>query len=132
MAASSAKATKKRQVRDPETFRERALKASQQGDKPSKKHRIGKVLGPIGNAFKHVWNAPLLKPVRLVARLLGKVLVPAYFRNSWRELKQVTWLSFRQSLRLTWAVLLFAVVFGALVAIVDYGLDKVFRTILLK
>jgi preprotein translocase SecE subunit len=64
--------------------------------------------------------------------LLGKILVPPYIRNSWKELKQVTWPNWKQSRQLTFAVLVFAVIFGAAVAIVDFGLDKLFKHILLK
>ena len=55
-----------------------------------------------------------------------------YIRDSAQELRNVTWPSFRESMRLTGAVILFSVIFGALIAVVDYGLDKVFRQILLK
>ncbi|MCA9327509.1 preprotein translocase subunit SecE [Candidatus Saccharibacteria bacterium] len=55
-----------------------------------------------------------------------------YIRDSWRELRKVTWPSFRESLRLTAAVIVFSVIFGAIIAVVDFGLDKVFRQILLK
>jgi preprotein translocase SecE subunit len=65
-------------------------------------------------------------------RLLGKVLFPAYLRNSWQELRLVTWPNWKQSRQLTSAVLIFAIIFGAVIALVDYGLDKVFRSILLK
>jgi preprotein translocase SecE subunit len=83
-------------------------------------------------------------PVRVLGRLLkrlgkfrifrwiGYVLLPPYFRNSWKELRKVAWPNRRQSLELTRAVIIFAVIFGALVAGVDYGLDKVFKEILLK
>lgn len=65
-------------------------------------------------------------------RILGFILVPPYFRNSWKELRQVTWPTFRVSLRLSFAVIVFAIVFGCLVALLDYGLDKLFKQVLLK
>lgn len=119
----------KRQVKNPETFRERAIKAGEAGDKPGRtaglKTAGGKLTAPVAAPFK---QAARLKPVQAV----GKVLLPAYLRNSWRELKLVTWPTWKQSRQLTFAVLVFAVIFGALIAVVDYGLDKVFRNILLK
>ena len=69
-----------------------------------------------------------LRVVRFIGRLLGFT----YIRDSWRELRKVTWPSFRESLRLTAAVIVFSVIFGAIIAVVDFGLDKVFRQILLK
>jgi preprotein translocase SecE subunit len=44
----------------------------------------------------------------------------------------VTWPTWRESRRLTGAVILFSVIFGGLIAIVDYGLDKLFKQLLLK
>lgn len=79
-----------------------------------------------------VWRSKPVRIIRTPFRWLGKILVPTYFRQSWRELKLVTWPSWKQSWQLTYAVLIFAVVFGAIIAAVDYGLDKVFRNILLK
>ena len=65
-------------------------------------------------------------------RIIGAILLPRYFRNSWKELRQVTWPNGRESRRLTIAVVLFATVFGLVIALVDYGLDKVFKQVLLK
>jgi preprotein translocase subunit SecE len=68
------------------------------------------------------------KPMRFVGRILGF----SYVRGSWQELKHVTWPTRREGFRLTGAVIIFSVIFGALIAVVDYGLDKLFRDILLK
>jgi preprotein translocase SecE subunit len=67
-----------------------------------------------------------------IFRIVGYVIVLPYFRNSWKELEGVTWTKWRESLRLTSAVFAFALVFGIVIAIVDYGLDKVFKQVLLK
>lgn len=126
---------KKRRVKDPETFRERALKAGEAQERDAAKakaKRPSRTKQAGGRAAKGI-----ARPFRPVARtkpakLLGKILFPAYFRNSLRELKLVTWPNWKQSRQLTFAVLVFAVIFGAAIAVVDYGLDKVFRSILLK
>lgn len=65
-------------------------------------------------------------------RFLGRVIGLSYIRSSWKELKEVTWPTRREGRRLTTAVILFSIVFGLLIAIVDYGLDKLFKDILLK
>lgn len=70
----------------------------------------------------------MLRPVRFVGRMLGFT----YIRDSWQELRGVTWPTFRESMRLTGAVILFSIIFGAIIAVVDYGLDKLFKQILLK
>ncbi len=61
-----------------------------------------------------------------------KLLVPKYFVNAWREVRQVTWPSGRETRRLTLAVFIFATVFGLAVAIVDKGLDEFFKKVVLK
>ncbi len=82
--------------------------------------------------LKHIGHALrwffLLPPLRFLGRVIGL----RYIRDSARELRGVTWPSFRDSRRLTGAVILFSVVFGLFIAVVDYGLDKLFRQILIK
>lgn len=82
-------------------------------------------LKQIGHSLRWFFR---LKPVRFIGRILGF----RYLASSWRELRQVTWPTWRESRRLTGAVIVFSVIFGALVAAVDYGLDKLFKEILLK
>jgi len=124
--------SKKRQVKNPETFRERAAKAAVSEDQPSRASRLRTAGRPVGKATKPVRRTFgklfATKPLRLI----GKVLFPSYLRNSWRELRLVTWPNWAESRRLTTAVLIFAIIFGASIALVDYGLDKLFRSILLK
>lgn len=69
-----------------------------------------------------------LKGIKFIGRILGL----NYLRTSWSELQQVTWPTLRESRRLTTAVIIFSVIFGALIALVDFGLDKLFKQILLK
>jgi len=82
-------------------------------------------LKQIGHALRWFFR---LRAVRFIGRMLGF----GYFRQSWRELKEVTWPTWREGRRLTTAVIIFSVVFGALIAIVDFGLDKLFKQLLLK
>jgi preprotein translocase SecE subunit len=130
----------KRLVKNPETFRERALKATEASEKPGTASKLKGISGgvfrpvtaPVGKASRQVTGS---KPFRLLSkpfRWIGKILFPKYFRNSWRELRLVKWPSLRESRRLTLAVIIFAVVISGTIAIVDYGLDKLFRDILLK
>ena len=128
-------ADKKPRVRKVETVRERnekaTLKAEQAAGKVKKRpvRRVGKVLSKPAR----VVTAPFrLRPVRFVFRWIGRILFLGYFRNSYRELRQVTWPGRRESWKLTFAVLIFAIVFGALVTITDFGLDKVIRRIVLR
>lgn len=130
----------KRRVKNPETFRERALKATDASDKPGRASRLKKaggkvtspVLQPAGRITRGIVAFKPFAPIVKILRLIGKVIFPVYFRNSWKELRQVTWPNWNESRRLTSAVLIFAIIFGAIIAAVDYGLDKAFRDILLK
>lgn len=72
------------------------------------------------------------KPFRMLGRFLSSILFLRYFRDSWRELRQVTWPGRKETFQLTMAVFLFAVIFGLMVALTDYGLDKIFRKVLLR
>ena len=74
------------------------------------------------------WLAKVFRPLRRVLRWL----VPRYLVNSWREVRQVVWPNRRETWRLTLAVFVFAIVFGALVAGVDKGLDEIFKKVILK
>jgi preprotein translocase SecE subunit len=113
-----------------QTMREKATQtATKNADKP---HRVRKarraIFSPLRPIVRVLMRIGHWKPFHL----LGLVLVPRYFRNSWHELGGVTWPSLRQSRRLTVAVVIFATVFGILIALVDYGLDKVFKKVILK
>lgn len=115
---AEAKKTKRR-IKQAPTVREQTKAQSE--PKPAKKRRVraaGKVAAKPLRAFRFL-------------RFL-RFLVPPYFRNSWRELKQVTWPSRKETWQLTFAVFAFAIVFGVLVGVVDYGLDKIFKRILLN
>jgi preprotein translocase subunit SecE len=129
----------KRRFKNPETFRERALKATEESAKPAKTAKVKRptgrlkaVFSPIVNAYGKLKTVKALKPLFVVLSLIGRVVYPKYIRSSIAELKKVTWPTFKQSRKLTYAVLIFAIVFGASVAVVDYGLSKIFRHLLLK
>ncbi len=131
---------KKRLVKNPETFRERALKAGEEGDKPKRTAKLRSFGGtiarpitrPVAAGARRAVSIKPLRPVRKGFTLFGKIILPVYFRQSWHELRQVTWPTWKQSRQLTFAVLIFATAFGVVIAIVDFGLDKLFRDILLK
>lgn len=137
---AEAKKRSVRRVKNPETFREKSLKATVANDMPGVatriKSRSGKLTNTVWKPIKSLFTRlNKIQPFKFVFRLfrwVGLIIVPRYVRTSWIELKQVTWPNRLKSKQLTSAVLIFAVVFGTTVAIVDYGLDKLFRHILLK
>ncbi len=136
MAENTNPEPKKRQVKNPETFREKAIKTNAQNDKPSSARKVGGlfkiIFGPLAKPIKSISKVKFLKPVFKAFRFIGLIVWPKYFRESFKELKKVTWPSFKLSVRLTYAVVAFAIVFGVSIALIDYGLDKVFKNILLK
>lgn len=87
-----------------------------------------RVIGPL----RFILRPFKTRPVRFVGRFLASVLLLRYVRNSWKELRQVTWPNRKETRQLTTAVFLFAIVFGALVTVTDFGLDKVFKKVLLQ
>lgn len=132
MADEDQKKTKRR-VRKVETVRDNIAAKTEQSEQPS-----------AGNKLWRGFSAPLRFIGRGIAtfgrrlnkikvfHILGLIFWPPYFRNSWKELRQVTWPNGSQSRQLTTAVIVFATVFGLLVAVLDFGLDKIFKQVLLK
>jgi preprotein translocase subunit SecE len=123
---------KKRRLLIQPTVRERAQEAQNKtvrqlrADQPKKR--------PIRQFLVHtarVIGWPL-RPFRKVGRIIGLVLVPRYFRNSWKELRKVKWPTRKETAKLTLAVFTFAIVLAMIVTVTDYGLDKLLRKVILK
>jgi len=128
---SQKKPRRLRQV--PQTMRERAATSTNQQPKPKRLKRVaskagapfratGRLLGKL-----HIW-----KPFKIAGRFVGKILLPPYVRNSFKELRLVTWPNRKQTLQLTSAVIIFSIVFGVVVALFDLGLDKLFKQVILR
>jgi len=117
------------------TVRERTQSSAKEKPRRLKK-ASSKISAPFRRARK--FGAKEYHPVKLpdnkAGRILGKRgrLVPKYFRESWTEIKLVTWPNRRETYRLTIAVLIFSVIFSTIVALLDYGLDKIFRGLIVK
>jgi preprotein translocase SecE subunit len=129
---------KKRRVRKSETVRQKAEIASKVKDTP-KPRRVKKTLStagkPVSAAYRFGQKEYYLPmPKNKFGRFLNKrrYFIPKYFRESFKELKEVTWPDRKQTTQLTIAVFVFAITFGIMVAVVDYGLDRIFKRILIK
>lgn len=126
-----------RRIKKPkETIRQQSEKAAQSSGKP---RRIHKTAGTIAKPFKTAhrigrkeYYIPL--PENRFGRWLNKRrhIIPRYFRDAYAEVRQVTWPSRKETWKLTGAVFIFAAGFSLIVAITDYGLDKVFRKVFLQ
>lgn len=131
-----AEAKKKRVIKKAETVREKAAKKA---DAPVKTRRLHKVTSsakrPL-SAARRIGKKEY-HPVKLPDNKVGKFLTsnrkvtPKFLREAWAELRQVTWPNRKETAKLTLAVFVFAITFGLLIAGVDFGLDKLFRALLL-
>jgi preprotein translocase SecE subunit len=127
---------RKPRIRKAPSMREHA-EAQRAKTEEEKPRRIAKVRGAAAKPLRRV-RIPSNPATRLLAKIgrgIKKVLswlVPRYFVNSWREVRQVSWPNRRETWRLTAAVFIFAIVFGSLVALVDKGLDEIFKKVILK
>ena len=92
---------------------------------------VGRFLSKLAHPFKFLLAPFKTKPARFIGRILNKVLLINYFMSAWKELRQVTWPGRKETRQLTLAVFVFATVFGLMVTLTDYGLDKVFKKVIL-
>jgi preprotein translocase SecE subunit len=130
VAEESTGKPKRRMVKKAETVREKAEKST--NATPKKKGVVATTGTYIGAPFRFTGRKAAKLGRFKVLRIIGRILLPRYVRNSWKELRQVTWPGRKESWQLTLAVIIFAVIFGAIIAAVDYGLDKAFKQVLLK
>lgn len=93
---------------------------------------LGRVLGKVLRPLRFLLSPFKIRPIRFVGRVFYKILLIGYFRNSWNELRQVKWPTARETTKLTIAVFTFAIIFTLLISVVDFGLDKVFKLLILE
>jgi preprotein translocase SecE subunit len=139
----SADKPKKRRIKKTETIREKASTAAVT-TKPRRRmvrrtagtvsrplrwlgRRVSRLLRP----FRFLLWPFKTRPARFIGRILATILLLRFFRDAWRELRQVVWPSRKETWKLTVAVFVFAILFGIIIAITDFGLDKLFRKVLL-
>ena len=126
MSDDSVKRPKRRKLRNTgETVRERSQRTAER-----------QISGQLSfwQRFKHMFRfvgvgaSFIAKPFKFV----GHYIIPPYFRNSWRELKLVTWPTRKQTRQLTLAVIMFSIVLGTFVALLDLGFGKLFKEVIIK
>jgi preprotein translocase SecE subunit len=140
MAESKKSSPKKRKL---QTVRERTEMTG--NTKPKSRHArktvaiagtpfrvLGRFIAKIARPFRFLLLPFKTRPARFVGRILHKIFLVNYFKGAWKELKLVTWPGRRETRQLTLAVFAFAFVFGLLITVVDYGLDKIFKRIILQ
>jgi preprotein translocase SecE subunit len=128
---------RKPRVRKAPTLREQAALARSKESAEKKPGKIRKATSKTGAALKktRLTRNPITKFIARIGRFILKILrwiVPNYFIESWREVRLVTWPTRKETWRLTSAVFVFAIVFGAMVSGVDKVLDEIFKKVILK
>lgn len=127
--------SKKRVSKKTQTVRER----TKTGEKPAKTRRIRssvskakRPVSAVSKLNKKEYHIPL--PDSKFGRFLRRPvkLVPRFFREAFFELRKVTWPSFKQTIKLTLAVFLFAIIFASIVGLLDFGLNVLFEKFILK
>lgn len=118
--------------------KEPAKKAKKQAKPTKKRGIVAKVFSFIKKVFVVVLKPFrfFLKPFqnnffRAIGRFLKKVLLINYFASSWQEVKKVEWPNRKETIKLTLAVFVFAIALGVFVSVIDFGLDKLFKEVIL-
>ena len=136
MARSADEKRRPRIRKSPPTVRERQEAARAEADDSNPKP-VRRILRRLASPFRRLrlGDRRIIKALAVPARFIKKILswlVPRYFVNSWRELRLVQWPNRRETRRLTLAVFIFSLIFGAMVAGVDKGLDDLLKKVILK
>lgn len=127
--------SQKRQLKKSESTRDLAKR----GDATPKARRIRRTAGALNKSLKSAGrrgNKEIYLPLpdNRAGRFLNKRrrLLPRFFGDAWKELKQVVWPGRSETVKLTFAVFIFALAFGSVIYVVDLGLEKIFRKVLLQ
>jgi preprotein translocase SecE subunit len=137
---AEAKSGKKRQLKRVETVRQRAERGK---DTQPKRRHVKRAAGKLTTPFRALWRGICViarpfafvlipfktRPARFVGRIIAAVLLLKFIRESWAEIRQVKWPTARETVRLTMAVFIFSIIFGAIIAVTDFGLDKIFKKV---
>lgn len=115
----------------------RRVKASESGDssaartdeikKPTRKVATKKST-EVKSAPKKVAKTANKKPISVLRPFFA---IGRYFRDSWRELKQVSWPNRRATWALTLAVILFSLFFAAIIMLFDWIFNYVIQEVIL-
>ncbi len=126
-----------RKRKQTETIRQKAEKESVKRQKPTKagsiKRKVHKPLSTLGKVASKEYH-PIKVPDKKGVRVLNKRVkyIPQFIKNSWAELKQVTWPSRKDAIKLSFAVIIFSVFFAVFVQILDFLFSKVVKEIILR
>mgnify|MGYP000342000145 CR=1 FL=1 len=115
------------------TKRESDAKSRAKADKPKRARKAAaaakKPVSATADALTQQYH--LTDPEKTGFLHKTRSITPTYVSNSWKEVRMVTWPGRKETWRLVFAVFMFAIVMGTSIAVLDYGLEKVMRQIIL-
>lgn len=128
---------KPRRRKAPETVRGKAQKESIKKATPKKSSAVKatitrpiKKAASVGKKEYHPIKVPDKKGVRVLNKRVR--FVPKWLRDSWAELRQVTWPTKKEAASKTLAVIMFALVFAGFIQLLDYIFSRVVKEIILR
>lgn len=115
------------------SMRESAAKSRESAAKPKRVRKAASAatrpVGKAGKALTTEYHILGKKDSNFFTR--SRKLTPRYFREAWKELKNVTWPGRSETWRLVFAVFIFSIVLGLFIAVLDYGLERLLREVIL-
>jgi preprotein translocase SecE subunit len=120
--------------KQPTTMRDSAAKSRAKAEKPKRVRKAAdaakRPVSSVGSALTKEFH--IITPKKDGGYFTkSRKLTPGYFRSAWAELRQVTWPGRKETWRLVFAVFVFALVLGTVIAVLDYGLEKLLREVIL-
>ncbi|MBW3568999.1 preprotein translocase subunit SecE [Candidatus Parcubacteria bacterium] len=109
--------------------------------KPGRIRKVGsKVSSPLNKPFNKLRSLYgreylfLKLPENKAGKILNKRvrIVPQFLKNAWAEIRQTSWPNRHETIRLSFAVFVFATIFAVIISLLDLGLDKLFREFIIK
>lgn len=102
--------------------------------KTTSKEKVVNTKNSVKKALKTEVNVPVPVPDNKVGEFLGKkrrVRAPKYLRDSFKELKKVSWPSRKDAFKLTFAVIVFTLAFTIFTTAWDWVFTNVVERVLL-
>lgn len=123
-----------RVIKPSASMRDSSAKSRAKADKPKRVRKaasaVKKPVSSIGAALTKEYH--VITPKNQDKFLTkSRKFTPSYFSSAWAEMRQVVWPKRKETWRLVFAVFLFAVVLGTFIAVLDYGLEKLLREVIL-
>lgn len=116
------------------SIRERNRKAAESKEKPKRIRKAAvQARRPVTGAAKVLSTEFHILPRKNDTGFFtrSRKVTPKYFADSAQELRFVTWPGRKETWKLVFAVFVFALTLGIFIAVLDYGITKAFRNIIL-